>query len=269
MKKSFVIASLAVAIVLTATVLPAQIEPAPYITIHYDVIDPAHTSDWVENGKAWVKAFQEAKAGEEFYWRGYSSGFTYAWVSDMPNYAYMDESSARNKALDEKLGEDTMDELEAGGNAAIVEHYNEIWKYQADMSYIPEGFSPAGMTAINVSVDSVKPGKGEDFRELVKEAVAAMKKVEAPINWFAYSVPFGKGSYAFVTWAEDRAALHGGPDMGDLLGEALGSEGAKALYARYLAVVSATEDTDWRARPDLSYVSDEVMEEKAMGEATE
>jgi len=269
MKKSFIITSLAVAIVLMASVLPAQVDPAPYITIHYDRIDPAQTSGWVENGKAWVKAFQEAKAGEEHYWRGYQSGFTYAWVSDMPNYGYMDDSEARNKALNEKLGEGTMDELEAGGQAAIVEHYNEIWKYQADMSYFPEGFSPAGMKAANVSIDSIKPGKGGDFRELVKEAVAAMKTIEAPVNFFAYSIPFGKGSYGFVSWAEDRAALHGGPDFGELLAEALGPEAAQGLFKRYLASVSATEETDWRARPDLSYVSDEPMEKKAMEEATE
>jgi hypothetical protein len=269
MKKSLVTTGLALAIVLAATALPAQVDPAPYITVHYDRIDPAHAEAWIENNKAWVKAFQEAKAGEEFYWRGYQSGFTYAWVSDMPNYAFMDDNEAREKALNEKLGEGKMDELMAGGSGAILEHHNEIWKYQADMSYIPEGFSPAGMNSINVSIDRIKPSMGKEFGELLKDVVAAMKKIEAPINWFAYHIPFGEGDYAFVSWAEDRAALHGGPDFGELLTEALGQEGSKEIFSRYLKCASTSEERDWKVRPDLSYVSDDATHEKAGEEATE
>lgn len=50
MKKSLLVTSLAVAMVLGATVLPAQVEPAPYITVHFDAIDPAMTQAYEENG---------------------------------------------------------------------------------------------------------------------------------------------------------------------------------------------------------------------------
>ena len=267
--KRLTVTSLATACLLVAAALPAQIEPAPFVTVHYDTIDPAQSDAWNENNKEWVEAFQKAKAGEEHYWRAYQSGFTYAWVSDLPNYAYLDDNQARQKALGEKLGEGKMEELMAGGSAPIIEHHTEIWKFEPDLSYWPENLDLSAMNAINVSVDSVKPDKGEDFRALVKDAVAAMKKIEADVNWFAYSIPFGRGSYAFVTWGENRAALHGGPEMGKLLNEAVGSEATEGMFDQWLSSVASTQDRDWRVRRDLAYVSDEPMEKKAMEEASE
>jgi hypothetical protein len=262
MKERFVTTALLAVFVIGGAVLPAQVEPAPYITVHYDRIDPAMAAEFEANNKDWVDAFKGAKAGQDYYWRGYQSGFTYAWVSDMPNYGWIDDSDSRDKMLNEKLGEERMNELSAGASDAIVEHHTEIWKYQADMSYIPEGLNLQDMGAINVGIDYIKPGKGEEFRELVKEAVAAMKKIDAPVNFFAYSIPFGKGSYAFVSWAEDRAGLHGGPEFGKLLTEAIGEEKAKEIFKRYHECVADFEERDWRARRDISYVSDEMMEEK-------
>ena len=261
MKKSLITMTLA-ALALMAAVLPAQMEPAPYATIHYDRIDPAQTAAFEENSKEWVEAFSSAKAGEDFYWEAYQSGSTYAWVSDMPNYAYLDQREAREKMLNEKLGEGKLDELEAGGAGAVVEHFTEIWKYQPDMTYLPEGFSPEGLTAVNVTVVDVKASMSKEYREVVKEAIAALKKVEAPINFFGYSTPFGEGSYAFVSWAKDRASLHSGPDVGDLLAEAVGGENSNEMYERYMNCVSNVEERDWRARPDMSYTSHGEMKEE-------
>jgi hypothetical protein len=264
MKRSLITMTLA-GLVLVAAALPAQIEPAPYITVHVDRIDPAQMTAAEKNNKDWVEAFKAANLGSDFYWRAYQSGFTFAWVSDMPNYAYLDGQDARDKMLADKLGEEKLEELESGANS-IVEHYTEIWKYQPDLTYMPEGFSFEGMGAINVATVALKPSMGSEYRELVKEAIAALKKVEAPINFFAYSTPFGEGSYSFVSWAKDRASLHSGPDIGALLTEAVGAEKSQEMFGRYMNCVADEEDRDWRVRPDISYVSDGEMgdEEKTM-----
>lgn len=262
MQKITIAVVLALVCVLAAAPASAQIAPAPYITVHYDTVDPAQMQAFEKNNREWVEAFQSAKAGKEYYWRAYQSGFTYAWVADMPNFAYLDEGEAREKAVNEMLGEGTMEKLLAGNAPPIIEHHTEVWKFEPELSYWPEGFDPSKMKAINVTIDSVKPGKGKAFRDLVTEAIAAMKKIEADTNWFAYSIPFGSGSYAIVSWAEDRAALHGGPNMGDLLTEALGAEGSQALYGRWLDSMASTETNDWSVRRDLAYMSDEPMEEK-------
>lgn len=254
MKKSIITVAF-VALVLAAAILPAQVEPAPFITIHYDTIDPAKMTAWEENAKAWVDAFAGAEAGEDFYWRGYQSGFTYAWVSDMPNYTWLDGMGDREKVIGEKMGEEKMGQLMAGGSGAIVEHHSEIWKYEPDLSYAPEGFNLAGMGAANVAIVMVKPMKGKQYREVVGEAIAALKKIEADdVNFFAYTVPYGKGSFVFVSWAEDRGALHSRRDMGELLAEAVGAEKSQEMFDRYLGSVAAEEESDWRPRPDLSFM---------------
>lgn len=254
------------ALVLAAVGASAQVEPAPYLTIHYDRIDPAHMQAWEQNGKDWVEAFAAAGVDAEMGWRAYTSNFGYAWVSDMPNYAFLDGQQARNEKLEKMLGEGKLDELSEGGSPAIVEHYNEIWKYQPEMSYIPAGFDPAGMGAITVATVSVKPGMGEEYRELVKQVVAAFQKSEAPANWFAYSTPFGAGSYAYVIWGKDRADLHSGPDMGDMLTEAMGAEKSAEMFSNYVKHIDGEETRDWMVRPDLSYMGAAMMEKKEEGE---
>lgn len=268
MKKHLVTVCLAIALVAVATVLPAQ-EPAPYITVHYDTIDPSGTQAFEQNSKDWVEAFAAAGAGEEYFWRAYQSGFTYAWVSDLPNYAYIDDAEARDKAATEMIGEDKMNELVAGAQGSITSHYSEIWKYQADMSYAPEGFDPSGMKAISVSFDTVKSDKGKEYQALVKEAIEAMKKVEAPVNFFSYSIPFGRGGYAWVTFGENRADLHSGPQMGELLTKAVGEERAQAMFSEFLDCIATTEDRDWRIRQDLAYVGEAAASAEAMDKASE
>ena len=262
MKRKTLITMTLAGLVLTAGTLAAQVELAPYINIHYDRVDPAQMQAWEANGKEWVEAFSGAKVGKEFYWRAYQSGFSYAWVSDMPDYAFLDLRDAQNEMLNEKLGEEKMAALAAGGGSAVIEHYNEIWKYEPDLTYMPAGFNPDAMGAINVAVVDIKPSMGKEYRELVKEAIEALAKVEAPVNFFGYSTPYGAGSYAFVSWGENRAGLHSGPEIGALLGEAEGAEKAQEMFARYMNCVAAEEDRDWRVRSDLAYMSDGEMMQK-------
>ena len=254
--KKHITVLLAVALAFGAMPLLAEVRPAPYVIVHYDTIDPAQSEAWSENNKAWVEVFQKAKAGKDYHWRAYQNGFTFAWVSDMPNFGYLDDSEARDKALNEMLGEGVLDRLEAGTAPAIVGHHSEIWKFEPDLSYWPQDFDASKMTAIKVSIDTVRPGKGETFQELVKEAAAAMRKTNAEVNWFAYSIPFGMGSYVFVSWAADNAALHSAPNMRELLTSSLGAEKAQAMYSSWLKHVTNREETSWSVRKDLAYVSD-------------
>ena len=74
MKHKTLSVMLVAGLVLTAGAVVAQVEPAPFITIHYDRIDPAQMAEWETNGKKWVEAFRGAKMGPDFYWRAYQSG---------------------------------------------------------------------------------------------------------------------------------------------------------------------------------------------------
>ena len=254
--KKQVSAVLAIALALAALPALAEIRPAPYIVVHYDTIDPAQTKEWNEVQKEWAEAFRKAKAGKDHQWRAYQSNFTYAWVSDMPNFSYLDDGEARDKAANDLVGEGVMERLQAGSNPAILKHYTEIWKFEPDLSYWQESLDPSKMNAIRVRVDTIRPGKGETFQKLVKDVVAAMKKINAEVNYFAYSIPFGKGSYAFVSWGANEAALHSGPSTRELLSKALGEEESQAMFSSWLTHVTSTESSDWSIRKDLAYVSD-------------
>lgn len=259
MSKSRISLTLAV-VVLAAVAASAQVEPAPYVVIHQDTIDPAHVKAWEQNAKDWAEAFGAAGLGADMGWRAYRSGFTYAWVSDMPDFAYLDGQEERNKKLAEMLGEGKLEELDAAGAPAVLEHYNEIWKYDAEMTYMPEGFDLAEMKAISVATHTVKATMGKEYREMVKDVIAALEKIDAPVNWFGYSKPFGAGSYAYVSWAKDRASLHSGPDMGELLTQALGAEKSAEIFGRYVNCIAAEEDRDWSVRRDLAYLGPPPME---------
>ena len=248
---------------LSASILPAQMEISPYLTVHYDEIRPEQSNAYEANGKAWVDAFEAAGIGPEYGWDGYNADFTYAWVSDMPNWAYLDTAEARQKSVVDTLGEEKFAALMEGANSAVARHHTEVLKFEPEMSYMPEGFNPMGMGAINVGTQYVKPARSAAFQAMVKEVVAAMKKVEAPIHFLTYSVAFGEGSYAFVSWGEDRAALHAGPQMGALLAQALGPEEAQAMFQNWTETIDKVVDKDWRVRPDLTYRPGRGMEEAA------
>ena len=254
--KKHVSVVLAIALALAALPALAEIRPAPYIVVHYDTIDPAQTQEWNAVQKEWAEAFRKAKAGKDHYWPAYQSNLTYTWVSDMPSFGYLDGGEARDKAASELVGEGVMERLQAGTAPAILEHYTEIWKFEPELSYWPEGLDPSKMNAIRVRVDTIRPGKGETFEKLVKDVVAAMKKINAEVNFFAYSIPFGKGSYAFVNWGTNEAALHSGPSTRELLSKALGEEKSQAMYSNWLKHVTSTESSDWLIRKDLAYASD-------------
>lgn len=254
--KRHVAAVLAIALGFAALPALAQMKPAPYIVVHYDTIDPGQSQQWNEANREWAQAFRKAKAGKDYYWRAYQSDFTFAWVSDMPSYGYLDEGEARDKAVGELLGEGVLERLQAGSDPAILEHHTEIWKFEPELSYMPGDLDLSKMNAIRVRIDGVRPGKGETFRALFMDVAAAMEKISAEVNWLAYSIPFGNGSYAFVTWATDNTVLLSGPRVRELLAKALGEAESQAIYSRWLEHVARTEHRDWSIRRDLAYLSD-------------
>ena len=103
--------------VLFLTVVPQVVfadhheEAAPtYTMIHYEEVGPANAPAYEENSKAWVTAFEDAEMGEEWSWRTYSGpNFNYAFLTEVPNYAYLDGADAREAAMVEAIGQEKLD----------------------------------------------------------------------------------------------------------------------------------------------------------------
>jgi hypothetical protein len=227
--------------------------PPTYLTVHYDRIDPAKVADFEANGRMWVETFKELGMGAEYGWTGYSGpNFTYAWVSSMPNFAYLDDSPARMKAVSEAVGEEKMAELIA--QPGLLSHHTEVLKEEPTLSYFPEGFSLPTSGVGHVGVHHVRPGMEEAFTELVGKVVAAYKQVESPMGFAGHRVAFGEGSFLFVSFAESLGAFYSGPNTGAVLAEAYGPEVAQEIFAKWGECISGYETSDWQLRGDLSYV---------------
>lgn len=249
LRSKWMVVSLA-ALGVVALALPAAAQ-TPYISVHYDEIEPASANDYEANGRDWVAAFSEAGLGAEHGWRGYTSDFTYAWVADMPDFAFMDGEAERFAAAGAAVGEEKMKGLLAGGSSRS--HYTEVWKYEPELSYAPNGVPTSGMTYINVGVHHVKPGMNDEYKAVVKDVIAALAKIKAEATFVGYSIALGQGSYAYVSWGADRAALHARAPMGALLAEAVGPEAAQALFDRWMSSINGVEERDWAMRPELSF----------------
>jgi hypothetical protein len=275
MKGSKSLVAVALLLVVGSTVPTAvagEEEKSPvYLVVHYDEVEPSMSDEYEANGKAWVEAFTEKEMGEEWTWWAYSRpGFTYAYVFTMPDYAYLDAQPEREKMMAEALGEEKMKEL-MGDMGAIRSHHSEILKASPELSYHPEESIVEQGNFVQVDVHNVKPAMNEQFKDAVKRAVAAFEKAGAKLGFDAYEIEFGQGSYSFVTFAESAAQFYSQPNAGAILAEAEGPEFAEKLFAEWRDCIDGFETSDWRYRPDMSYVpgmtSAEAEEAEAMEES--
>lgn len=246
--------------VFALTLIPAvafadQHEEAPtaYSMIHYDDVGPANSPAYEENAKDWVESFTEAGMGAEWEWRTYSGpNFNYVFITDVPNYAYLDGDDERWEAVVEVIGAEKIAELEAPGVSDA--HRHELVKRMPELTYMPEG-GMGEVGFVHLSRHSVKPGMGDQFKELVAEVVAARKQVGSSMAVLGSSVEFGQGSYQFVTIAKDAAAFYSAASTREVLTEAYGAEKAQALFDGWRSCITDYETSDWQFRPDLSYMS--------------
>ncbi len=271
--------SVAAAVVcLTAISLPAVAdsheEAAPaYSMIHFDELIPANTPTYEKNAKDWVAAFKEAGAGAEWEWRTYSGpNFTYAFVTDVPNYAYLDGDDERWAAMSEKIGAEKIAKLSAESGAEA--HRHELVKEMPELSHMPTG-GPGEVGFVRLARHTVKPGMGDRFKELAGKVMEAHKKAGSSMTILASEVHFGEGSYQFVTLAKDAASYYAATttkSMGAILTEAYGAEQAQAMFKEWRDCITDYETSDWEFRPDLSYMPgmyEEAEMKKEMGGSAE
>lgn len=247
-----------VAVALILTLVPQSLladhheGPPPFSVIHYDDVEPAQSDEYEENAKAWAEAFKEAGMGDEYAWRMYAGpNFTYAWVSDMPNFAELDKAEAQQGAVAEALGAEKMAELIAG--VVVRTHYSEITKRDHELTYIPEG-GIGDYGFVRVGKHSVRTGMEERFKAAVKKAMGARRKSGSSMPTLASQVQFGHGSYMMVTLAASASDFYAAPSMGAILTEEYGAQEAQELFTEWRDCITDYETSDWEFRPDLSYM---------------
>ncbi len=269
-----VVATVLVLAAVPQTVVAEHHEDAApqYTMIHYDDVGPANAPAYEENAKDWVAAFKEAGMGEEWGWQTYSGpNFSYAFLTDVPNYAYMDMQAEREKVMVEAIGAEKIAELSAGGGGSS-RHRHELTKDMPEFNYTPEGgIGESGL--VHLSTHYVKPGMAEQFKALMAKVTEARKKVGGGLAVRVFEVQFGNGSYQVATLAKDAATFYSATSVGKVLGEVYGPEEAKAMFDQWRECITDYKTADWRFEPELSYMpgmdddDKEMMDDKeGMGE---
>lgn len=232
---------------------------AKYLMVHVDVVEPSMQAEFEKINKKWVEAFTAAEMGPEWTWYGSNSDFTYVWVSPLEDYAFLDGQDDRNTAMAAALGEEKMAELMKGAKA-IKSHHNEIAKFMPELTYEPA--APASETPgiYRLTSHMVKPAMTEQFETLVKEVVAAFKKVDSPVGFTGYQTQFGTGSYVFTTMADDAQQLSGFPGTGEVLAKALGEERAGEMYQEWRNCITDVETEEFEIRRELSFAPMETAD---------
>ncbi len=250
-----IVMAAALAVVAPLALMADHHETGPaYLTVHIDEVVPEHADDYEAIAKKWPEAFAEAGLGEEWTWYASSGNdFTYVNVSPLPNYAYIDGVEERRKQVMEAVGEEKMAELLEAGKY-IRSHHTEIVKARPDLTYLPKDWEQVQATFMRVAIHHVKPSMNDQFQDLIKRAVAAFEKAEAPVGFEAYEVEFGEGSYVFTTGAKDAATYYGWPGTGEILTQAEGAEVSQAMFEEWRSCITDYETMDNRLRPDLSYI---------------
>lgn len=224
-----------------------------YLIVHYDQVKPASVIEFESYGQKWVSAFTEKKMDASWAWLAYSNpSFGYAWVSPVPDYAFLDTGPEREMKMAEAMGEETMKEL-MGFMEHVDSHHTEILKIMPEFTYQPEKVIADNPTFAMVGTHTVKAGMEGKYEALVKKIIEAMKKAEAPLGFNGYKVEFGQGTYIFVTAANDAPQFFSQPQGMELLTKALGAEGAQAILTEWLGMLSAYDMKMWTFRPDMSY----------------
>jgi hypothetical protein len=132
-------------------------------------------------------------------------------------------------------------------------HEAHFWTRLPDVSRPADEPTPMSV----VVLDTVRPGMGDEFRELVAEYKKAIEKTGMPWRWNWYALASGGegNTYALVLPRANFAAFNpSGKPFDEMLAEAYGNAAAEALQARWRDLVVHTENHLTMARPDLSYI---------------
>jgi hypothetical protein len=229
--------------------------PPRRLVVHYDQVDPAHAPEFEAWYKEWVAAFKEAGMPREWSWSLSSfPNFEYVSIAFFRDFADLDQTEARQKLMEEKLGEERFAEL-MKGMKWVESHHDEIVRLRPDLSYFPKAGSSDEHRFVNMQTHWVRPGMEQRFEATIKKVAKAYADTEQPIGFAGYQVEFGAGSYAFGVTAKTAVEFWQHPSGLKVLTKAYGSEQAQEVLAEWRQCVKRYETRNGALRPELSYVA--------------
>jgi hypothetical protein len=163
------------------------------------------------------------------------------------------EAMAKNTALSSTIDRAYM----ADGD--LLEGLDQgVFYYSEAKSFHPRAdLSP--FRYMEFTLFKVKPGKDEEWDEVVKLAKTGYEKGMPDAHWGMFQLAFGGdgGTYLAITGHKSLAEIDQGFAQGKQFAAVLGEDGMKKLNEMFASCVESTSQQLFAVNPQMSYVSDE------------
>ncbi|MGB0034419.1 MAG: hypothetical protein WBP79_02975 [Candidatus Acidiferrales bacterium] len=133
-----------------------------------------------------------------------------------------------------------------------------VFVFNEEMSLRPMA-DISHMRYMELSAYHVRPGHGEEWREVVKMVKAAYEKGVPAAHWGVYWQKYGGDgdTYLVLTARKTLAEVDGGFEEGKQFEAVMGADGMKKLNEMYGASVESSTHQLFSFNPHMSYVADE------------
>ncbi len=245
MKKLLMIALLVPAMAL------AQEKTKVHFTVHEDQVKPGMRAEYEATLGELISLLKEHNIADANWLTSVTNDNRYWYVSPVENMADLDKSAF--KTLNEKVGEDKMNDLWGRMDKCYDNHGTFMVTLDKELSYQPGGINqnPEGRNWREYHFWHYPAGNDEAVTAKAAEIKAALAAKTSPLHYRVYRSGFGVvGSYVLVAFAApDAAAFHNTLKINRQL---MGEEFEK-LLDEFRDLCNSYEEVEGMIRNDLSY----------------
>lgn len=202
-----------------------------------------------------VKAAGEAGLSTDYKWAFWRDLYTYTLVFPISNFAYWDDPNQWERQFEGTPGEQALEDAFAEFstlNARTVS--SEVIEEVADWSYAPAAAVADELNLAHVDELWIKPGKQQEFGELIEEFGAFFGEVGYRYPVDGHRVHFGDtGRAIFVTFYDSKEAYYGANSLDRLIAEKGAGEKWGDLLERLSAVMVGMEHGDAEMQAGMTY----------------
>jgi hypothetical protein len=164
-------------------------------------------------------------------------------------------------AVDKNIGLSAELERASVADGELLDSVDQmVYSYNEKMSYRPSA-DLVHQRYMEISVYHVRPGHGEEWREVVKMAKEANEKGGTSAHWATYELIYGgeSGTYAVLSADKSLAEIDKGFQDDKKFEEALGGEGMKKFRKLYGEAVDTSHQELFALNPHMSYVGEDLI----------